>query len=157
MTYNVLIENGAILSRSSVQRVTNLELEIDEYRKTFTEFDEALNARLKHDDVIFDGEKPDMAHWADMENDEIFIEEFQRNYSNPDIKDEDEEMDSYLNMEVALPRDTDGPEFAKITKRLHDANGVPIGEANSNPILDTRVYEVEGILMVTKLLCLLMK
>ena len=84
-----------------------------------------------------------MAHWAVMADDEVFIEEFQKNYSNPDIADADEEQDAYLNMEVALPRDTDGPEFAKVTRRLHDANGVPIGKANSNPILDTRVYEVE--------------
>ena len=46
-------------------------------------------------------------------------------------------------MEVALPRDCDGTEFARVTKRLRDANGIPIGTANDNPILDTRVYEVE--------------
>ena len=46
-------------------------------------------------------------------------------------------------MEVALPRDTDGPEFAKVTKRLRDANGIPIGTSSDNPILDTRLYEVE--------------
>ena len=46
-------------------------------------------------------------------------------------------------MELALPRDSEGPEFARVTKRLRDANGIPIGTANDNPILDTRVYEVE--------------
>ena len=46
-------------------------------------------------------------------------------------------------MEIALPRDDDGPTFAKVTKSLRDANGIPIGTANDNPILDTRVYEVE--------------
>ena len=46
-------------------------------------------------------------------------------------------------MEVALPRDNEGPTFAKVTKRLRDANGLPIGTANDNPILDTRLYEVE--------------
>ena len=51
--------------------------------------------------------------------------------------------DTYLNMELALPRDGDGPEFARVTKRLRDANGLPIGTANDNPILDTRLYEVE--------------
>ena len=51
--------------------------------------------------------------------------------------------DTYLNMELALPRDDEGPEFAKMTKRLRDANGIPIGTANDNPIFDTRVYEVE--------------
>ena len=30
-----------------------------------------------------------------------------------------------------------------MTKRLRDTNGLPIGTANDNPILDTRLYEVE--------------
>jgi hypothetical protein len=46
-------------------------------------------------------------------------------------------------MEVVLPRDDEGPTFAKVTKRLRDANGIPIGTANDNPILDSRIYEVE--------------
>ena len=46
-------------------------------------------------------------------------------------------------MEVALPRDSEGPEFARVTKSLRDANGLPIGTANDNPILDTCMYEVE--------------
>ena len=46
-------------------------------------------------------------------------------------------------MEVALPRDSEGPEFSRFTKRLRDANGLPIGTSNNNPILDTRMYEVE--------------
>ena len=46
-------------------------------------------------------------------------------------------------MEFALPRDSEGPEFAKVTKRLRDGNGIPIGTANDNPILDSHVYEVE--------------
>ena len=48
-------------------------------------------------------------------------------------------------MGVALTRDTEGPDFACFTKRLKDANGLPIGTANENPILYTRVYEVEYV------------
>jgi hypothetical protein len=51
--------------------------------------------------------------------------------------------DTYLNMELAIPRDSDGPEFAKVTKRLRDKDGLPIGKANDNRILDTRMYQVE--------------
>ena len=46
-------------------------------------------------------------------------------------------------MKIALPRDSEGPEFGKVVKRLRDANGLPIGTANDNPILDSRLYEVE--------------
>ena len=44
---------------------------------------------------------------------------------------------------MALPRDGEGPELARVVKRLRDKNGIPIGTANDNPILDTRIYEVE--------------
>ena len=50
-----------------------------------------------------------------------------------------------MNMEVALPRDTEGPDFSCVTKHLKDENGLPIGTANENPTLDTRVYEVEYV------------
>ena len=42
-----------------------------------------------------------------------------------------------------MPRESDGPEYARVTKRLKDEKGLPIGTANDNPILDTRMYEVE--------------
>jgi hypothetical protein len=57
---------------------------------------------------------------------------------SPDIYD-----DTYVNMELALPRSGGEVEFARVTKRLRDKDGLPIGTANDNPILDTRVYEVE--------------
>ena len=46
-------------------------------------------------------------------------------------------------MELALDRHTEGPEFARVTKLLKDKEGRPIGIASDNPILDTRMYEVE--------------
>ena len=45
-----------------------------------------------------------------------------------------------MNMEVALPQDTEGTDFARVTKRLKDENGLPTGTSNENPILDTRLY-----------------
>ena len=51
--------------------------------------------------------------------------------------------DSYLNMELATPRGSDGPEFSWVTRRFRDKDGITIVEANDNPILDTRMYEVE--------------
>ena len=44
-------------------------------------------------------------------------------------------------MEIALPRGGGDPEdtqFAKVTKRLRDAEGRPVGTVNDNPLLDTR-------------------
>ena len=42
-----------------------------------------------------------------------------------------------------MPRYADRPEFARVTKHLKDANGFPICTENNDPILDTRMYEVD--------------
>ena len=52
--------------------------------------------------------------------------------------------DTYLNMDLALPQgDSLEPRLARVSKRLKDANGIPIGTANDNPLLNMRMYEVE--------------
>ena len=44
--------------------------------------------------------------------------------------------DTYLNMELAIPRDGDRPDFDKVTKSLRDKEGLPIGRSQNNSILD---------------------
>ena len=51
----------------------------------------------------------------------------------PDVFD-----DTYLNMELTLPH-KESQSWAKVTKRLGDANGLPIGKANKILLLDTRI------------------
>ena len=51
--------------------------------------------------------------------------------------------DTYLNMELDIPIYGDEPDFSKVTKRLWDKDGLTIGRAHNNPILDTRMYEVD--------------
>ena len=47
-------------------------------------------------------------------------------------------------MELAVPRgDNSNPQYAKVTKRLRDTDGIPIGTVNETPILDSHMYEVE--------------
>ena len=47
-------------------------------------------------------------------------------------------------MELALPKGDDlNPQLTKVTKRLKNTNGTQIGTANDNPILNSRMYEVE--------------
>ena len=79
-----------------------------------------------------------------------FLDEFHNVVSNPEVPEADQQFtpdvfnNQYLNMELALPHgDEATPQYAKVTKRLRDANGIPIGTADDNPILDTQMYEVE--------------
>ena len=71
--------------------------------------------------------------------------------SNPEVADADntftpDTYDTYLHMELALPQgDSLELRLAKVTKRIKDANGIPISTAHDNPLLDTRMYEVEYV------------
>ena len=149
MCYHILTQKGTVLSRSTVQRVTNLEKSTTTVKDMFNKFDENIRIKLKSIDRGYVGDKPDPKDWADLiEEDEDFREEFERVYNNKDIPEADDHTpevldDTYVNMEIALPREEGGPQYAKVTKRLRDANGIPIGTSNDNPILDTRLYEVE--------------
>ena len=151
MSYWVLTRTGAVISRTTVQRITNLEKETDEVRASINEFDVEISRRFKEEeDLTYDGAKPNPEDWSEyFENDPDFQEEFDQIVNDPKVPEADDEFtpdmfdDTYLNMELAVPRDGDGPDFAKVTRRLRDKDGKPIGKANNNPILDTRMYEVE--------------
>ena len=99
--------------------------------------------------IGYDGSKPHPEDWADLlESDPDFNEEFNRCFNNQDIAEADNHTpdildDTYLQMELAMPRESDGPEYSRVTKIIKDAKGLPIGTANDNPILDTCIYEVE--------------
>ena len=85
-----------------------------------------------------------------MDTDDDFQDGFDNVISHPEVKEADESFmpevmgDTYVNMELALPQgDTLEPRYARVTKRLRDASGIPIGTAHDNPILDTRMYKVK--------------
>ena len=150
MSYYILTQTGAVIARTTVQKVTNLEVQIDDYKALLAEYDSETHRRFKEDDFQVEGDNPNPEYWAEfMEFDEDFQEEFKNIVSDDNIKEADATFNpqvfdnTYLNTELVLTRDGGETTFACVTKRLKDANGLPIGTSNKNPILDTRVYEVE--------------
>ena len=53
-----------------------------------------------------------------------------------------ENCDKLLSAHVLLPRG-EGVEHGKVIGRKRDQDGCPVGHSNGNPLLNTRVYEVE--------------
>ena len=152
MSYWILTQECQVLSRTTVQRVTNLELQTDENKSRCKVFNDTTQTRIGNPDYFTADGKVIPGDWQDydpVDLDDEFIEEFKKVISDESIPEADREFtpdafdDTYLNMELALPRNGAEVEFAKVTKRLRDKNGLPIGTANDNPILDTRIYEVE--------------
>ena len=152
MSYWILTVNCTVIARTTVQRVTSLEMQLDHMKERAQAFDEAINAKINDSDLtILQGGKTQPYSWTDhpFDEDPDFTEEFHLVISNNKLKEADETFtpnvyNTYLNMELAIPQgDSLKPRLARVTKQLKDANGLPNGLANENPILDTRMYEVE--------------
>ena len=154
MSFWVLTSSGKVLSRTTVQRVINLEAQLDDNKARMQAFTTSLTERIGGNDIVIqDDEGNNMLNiddWDDPAFDPEFVQEFGRTINDPAILNADQGFtpdsydDTYLNMELALPRDFGEVQFGRVVKsRLRDRDGLPIGTANDNPILDSRMYEVE--------------
>lgn len=149
MTFHILPESGRPVAAGTVQRVTELELQTDAVKERVKQFTEKIASKFKEDRLLTDGDKPNLEDWGDLlEDDAEFAAEFTQLFNNSDVVEADVEFDPdafdhYLNAEVAIDRGSEYPQLARVRKRLKDHRGYPIGTAHSNPILDTRMYEVE--------------
>ena len=130
MCYHILTQKGTVISHSTVQRVTNLEQQTARVIDIYNKFDTAISTKLKLPTRGYHGDKPNPKDWADLlEEDEDFREEFEAVYNSDQVEEADDFtpevlQDTYLGMDLALPRDGEGPEFAKVTKRLRDKEGL---------------------------------
>ena len=149
MSYWILPISGIPVSRTSVQRLTLLEKNTEEIRLRMHNFTDAIAVRFKEEFNVEKDTKPTVDKWSEFQDDQDFIDEFQRVFSAEDIPEADDEFepdsyDNYINMEIALDKSgEDHPQLARVTKRLKDNEGNPIGRSNKSPFLDTRQYEVE--------------
>ncbi len=54
--------------------------------------------------------------------------------------------DSYIGIELALPKGGEGEMLrVRVTKWMKDGDGLPVGTAADNPLLDSRLYEVKFV------------
>ena len=86
MCYHILTQIGKVISLSTVNRVTNLELSTDKVKYNFVKFDKEIYQRLKVDNRRYKGFKPRPQYWADiLEEDPDFADDFKRVFNNSDI------------------------------------------------------------------------
>ena len=79
MTYHILTQRGTVVSRSTVQRVPQLELNTTNVKEIFVKFDAEIHRRLKSEPRVYDGDKPNPQNWADLlEEDEDLQMNLQR-------------------------------------------------------------------------------
>lgn len=84
MSYWILPSTGIPISRTTVQRVTNLESSTDSCKRRFEEYDKRIARRFNEQyisprDSDYPDEKPDIEIWEKLAGgDESFYEEYDR-------------------------------------------------------------------------------
>ena len=146
-TARILIANGEVLDRSTFRSLTPAEIENEELSHERKAFRKSVEARWGPKATEADLEVDDLGLLPTPTNHSYF-DDLQSADTFPDLKEELPEIptpeaeDNYVNAEIMLPRG-DGFARGRVVKRKRGIDGEVIGRANTNPILDTRLYEVQ--------------
>ena len=144
MCYWILKSNGEIVSRTTVQLITDEVMMREEIQQQITKLDEELTSQLKneeyeltetHENQLFIEDTAGIDKVAFADNIEPMIDEDDREYT-PDA------YDPYIGTEILISHG-DQADQAKVSKRIKVNGRTPIGKSNPNPLLDTRLYSVE--------------
>jgi hypothetical protein len=158
MSYWILPESGIPISATTVQRLTNAERAADEFKSRMREFEKKFK-------VVFDSQSADITQTLvrhidsheiiDRDNeDPDFFNDFTQIIDDAALThaDSDENVvnsfevgsDQFIGMELALPQGDNGEMLhARVTKRIRDSEGLPIGTASENPFLDSQKYDID--------------
>ena len=153
MCYNVLLSNGEYIARSTVIPIPDEDLNAASLKEQMAKFSEKLHEEIgDHNKAVIKGEivsEDNIYHDAffDTTEDDEITWPWEKELEEIPLADETdstlEELDQYINANIILPG-RDGLEvLAQVAGRKRDHNGKAIGTSNSNPILDTRVYQVK--------------
>ncbi|TAN87586.1 MAG: hypothetical protein EYR95_16485, partial [Phormidium sp. SL48-SHIP] len=142
MCYYILAKTGEVISRTSVQHMTREEAEVDGNKSRMSEYDKAIKEKLGRGDFVLN-ETPENAFIIDDEDEDVAVE-FEEDPGIPEADEfpTPELYDEYLNSLVMVP-EGDGRKEGRVTKRLKDRHGMPVGVRHQNYLMDTRKYEVE--------------
>lgn len=141
MCYWVLPASGIPISRTTVQPLKKEELLEPEVIARLQRYDAAIALKLEGPNPVTGEGLATMFDLDPEESDDV--DPFEPEAAMPEADDYDEETyDKYISAQVMLPKG-DTYQSAQVRQRKRTSQGDPIGKSNSNPILDTRVYEVE--------------
>jgi hypothetical protein len=140
MCYWLLPQSGIPITRTTIQPVSEEELQTDAIKEQIKAFDTLLGDKITS---LTDNPNVKMQLYhgdEDIKDDIIHEEETEQN--NADAEPELDMHDELLLSEPTL-QTMNGPLKAKIIARKRDQDGTLIGTFNPNPVLNTRIYIAE--------------
>jgi len=153
LCYWVINEQGKVLSRTSVQHVTESQIGTDAVRKRFDDLDksilERLNVKERDKAEPFGQFFDDEDIWFNQEDEGIDrpipIDPDLAAGDNEENGDKDNTTyDPYIGAEIILDTGAEGsPRRGTVVKRARGQDGKLKGIRNNNPLISTARYEVE--------------
>jgi Reverse transcriptase (RNA-dependent DNA polymerase) len=149
MSAKILKDTGKVVRRNTFRGLTQEEVDSVEMKKRCSDFDKKVHEKLGH--AITEKELSGISINAITPEYEAYesFEEDRPDLSMPDTDTfqvgdeyEPESYDGYITSQVLLPRGDD-MKLGTVRQRKRDENNTPIGTGHDNPVLDTRIYEVE--------------
>ncbi|KAL7523584.1 hypothetical protein ACHAWF_000579, partial [Thalassiosira exigua] len=154
MCYWILSNSGKVIAETTIQHVVRDDLLDPTLKKLVDDFNERMERRLDEENFKIDAPNAlqdiDPAQGDATYGDNTSTAEEYGNCFDEVAPAEDEEeitaslYGKYIGAKVVLKEGhLMGGTSVMVTRRMTDRNGRPIGKAHSNPMLDTRVYEVQ--------------
>jgi len=149
MCYWILTNTEKVIARSTVQAISEADINTEQVTSELKALDSAIETKLSDSSEDHDGlDLPDYLQFVDegLENEDIqtpHYEQVEPEAAMPEADDLDHDAyDKYISAEVILPKG-DAFLLGKVVGRKRDAEDNLIGTAHSNPIFDTRLYQVQ--------------
>lgn len=149
MSQWVLTAGGQVLPIQTLRRLTPAEMATPEIKRRQYDFDRFIKKRFgdrfktKH---VPEGEEKKVRFKDDSHPDDVIYQAHEDLYTweTEETADTDDvpNYDEYINAEVLLPKDGEHMQAAKVVGRAKDIQGNHMGKHDSNPILNTTVYDV---------------
>ena len=137
LTCKILKQNGQVIYTSTYRHLNQREINDSKEMQARRHFDREIH-KLLGEPVT-----EEMLRAKDEDAVTPHFDPFDPDYAYPDIDDATPEFqDSYIGAEVTLPLQGTMVQ-GKVKKRSRTDNGELFGKSNTNPILDTRSYDVE--------------
>jgi len=135
----MVTKSGKVIARTTIRALTKDELATKAVQTELANFDNAVIDYFKNNILPLEDSASDFL----FVQDEVILP-FDEEGTLPEDDDtpDTEAYDQYITAKVMLPRG-DTLEKAIVTSHKRDAEGALIGRAIANPLLDTRVYEVQ--------------
>ena len=139
MSQYVLLESGKVITIQNLRSLTEAEKENHSEKARRDKFDDAIKKLYGDSEAPPDG-------WVQRrrktDDDGLRInDENREDYALKDV-DDYSDFDAYIGAEVLLPQNGDVLKAARVIGRAVDDSGSSIGQYDSNPMLNTKVYDV---------------